>query len=355
MRRKTTSIILTVLITTLLTFQIASAESSTLVIPTFKITAVESDNTVTISAVNFPTNDEYKVRMGAYGTLGIGGIVVGTQDSGTGSFNATYSIPNSLKGSTRIAIRLDSATTGYYSYNWFWNNSTSGSSSSSSSSSSWGFPPNGANTIPNTSITNVTSKQDVTVKGKNFTTNDTYDVYIGKFGTKGVGGIHVATQDTNSNGKFTETYPLPASLAAEGKLAIRFVSQNSGYYAYDWFVNTGSSSSSSSSSSVWGYPPNGANTIPKITFTKVVEDDTITISGSNFTLNDSYKVTMGIFGTKGVGGIVVATQDTDGTGSFTATYSIPNSLASEGMIAIRLESPYSGYYVYNWFYNNDYP
>lgn len=351
MWRKITRITIAAILIALCSLQIASAESNTLVIPTFKITSVDTDNTVTISAVNFPANDTFKVTMGAYGTLGIGGVEVDTQNSGTGTFSATYSIPNSLKGDARIAIRLESPTSYYYSYNWFWNNSTSGSSSSGGA----GYPPNGANTIPATNITNVTAKQDVTVKGTNFTTNDTYNVYIGKFGTKGVGGVKVGTQDTDANGKFTETYLIPNSLENEGKLAIRFVSQNTGYYAYDWFVNTGSGGSSSGSSSTWGYPPNGANTIPKVTFTVVVEDDTVTIKGTNFTTNDSYKVTMGKFGTKGVGGIVVDTQATDGTGSFTATYTIPNSLNAESMIAIRLQSPTSGYYVYDWFYNKDTP
>lgn len=348
MRRKTSILIFCVLLVALLSIQIASAKSNQIVIPTFKIINVEEDDTVTISAINFPSNDKFKVTMGAYGTLGIGGIVVATQDSGTGSFNATYTIPNSLKGSTRIAIRLESPTSYYYSYNWFWNNTSSGGTSGSTT---WGYPPNGAATIPHTNITNVNQEQDVTVKGTNFTTDDTYDVYIGLFGTKGVGGTKVATQDTDSNGTFTETYAIPASLKTEGKLAIRFVSKATGYYAYDWFVNKGTTTTTSGA----GYPPNGANTIPTFTITAVVENDTVSIKGKNFTTNDSYKVYMGLFGTKGVGGVEVATQATDGSGTFNATYSIPNSLKNVSPIAIRLQSPSTGYYSYNWFYNSTSP
>ena len=78
-------------------------------------------NTVTIKGINFIPNDSYKVTMGEFGTQGVGGIVVATQDAGTGTFTATYTIPASLKDETTIAIRLQSPTTGYYSYNWFWN------------------------------------------------------------------------------------------------------------------------------------------------------------------------------------------------------------------------------------------
>ncbi|MCH7480984.1 MAG: hypothetical protein IIC79_06295, partial [Chloroflexi bacterium] len=91
-------------------------------IPTFSITNVVKDVSVTIKTYNFPAGDTFKVRMGIYGTLGIGGVLVDTQASGAGgTFNATYNIPAALLGSTRIAIRLESASSGYYAYNWFWN------------------------------------------------------------------------------------------------------------------------------------------------------------------------------------------------------------------------------------------
>ena len=51
--------------------------------------------------------------------VGIGGVKVDTQAAGTGSFTATYSIPAAFDGYDRLAIRLQSPTTGYYSYNWF--------------------------------------------------------------------------------------------------------------------------------------------------------------------------------------------------------------------------------------------
>jgi len=65
------------------------------------------------------------VRMGYYGSLGIGGKVITTIDSGSGgSFSATYDIPSSLYGSDRIAIRLETSNGYFNAYNWFYNNST---------------------------------------------------------------------------------------------------------------------------------------------------------------------------------------------------------------------------------------
>jgi hypothetical protein len=58
-------------------------------------------------------------------------------------------------------------------------------------------------------------------------------------------------------------------------------------------------------------------------------------------------------GTRGVVGTVVETVTTNGKGVLNdLKYPIPDFLKGEYKIAIRLESPYSGYYAYNWFYNN---
>lgn len=348
--KKQFAVVFAILLALLLGTQAAMASNASLVIPITSITNVEEGISVTIKGTNFPANDEFKVTMGAFGTKGVGGIVVATQASGTGTFTATYTIPASLKTYSQIAIRLESPTSGYYSYNWFWND-TSTTSGGTGTTTTWGYPPAGAATIPSTTVNNVTVGVDVEISGTNFTTTDTYDVYIGKFGTKGVGGVKVGTVDTDASGKFTDTFSIPAALKDENKLAIRFVSPATGYYAYDWFTNQGTTTSGGTVVT----PPAGVGTIPTFTITAVVEGDKVTIKGTNFTTNDAYDVYMGVMGSKGVGGVKVATQNTDGTGTFTATYNIPVSLASNSMIAIRLQSPTSGYYSYNWFYNSNYP
>lgn len=94
------------------------------VVPTFSITAVVRNKTVSIQTANFPKNEDFVVRMGAYGTKGVKGTYVTTVNSGAGgTLNFTFNIPAEFKGSSRIAIRLESAS-GRYSYNWFWNTTT---------------------------------------------------------------------------------------------------------------------------------------------------------------------------------------------------------------------------------------
>ncbi len=90
--------------------------------PVFWITGVSADNTVTIKTTDLSPNYTYDVYMNAYGTMGIGGTKVDSISSGSGGVQTfTLTIPSSLHGHSRIAIRLVSQTSGYYGYNWFWN------------------------------------------------------------------------------------------------------------------------------------------------------------------------------------------------------------------------------------------
>jgi hypothetical protein len=320
----------------------ASAAPSQATIPSSKIVNVVEDSEVTIKVYNFPANDTLTVRMGLFGTRGVGGIVVATQDSGaTGTFTATYTIPASLHDEDLIAIRLQSPSTGYYAYDWFWNSDGNKPISSSSPS------PLPAGTIPTFSITNVNKDTDITISPKNFPPNDTFKVRMGAFGTRGVGGEIVETVTTDANGNLSDKkYAIPASLAGSYKIAIRLQSPTSGYYSYNWFYNNTSAGSSSS-----GTLP--AGTYPTFSIDSVVTDTSVKIVPYNFPSNDTFKVRMGAFGTRGVGGEVVATVTTDANGNLSSLkYSIPASFAGSYKIAIRLVSPTSGYYAYNWFYND---
>lgn len=91
-------------------------------IPTFKITEVVSDESVTIVTDNFPPDYDFEVLLGKMFTRGIGGIQVTTVNSSTGgTLTGTFAIPEELEGLDRIAIRLQSTVDGFYAYNWFYN------------------------------------------------------------------------------------------------------------------------------------------------------------------------------------------------------------------------------------------
>ncbi|PKN90119.1 MAG: hypothetical protein CVU45_04190, partial [Chloroflexi bacterium HGW-Chloroflexi-7] len=120
-----TIVILTMVLVMLLAGYTPGAASG---IPLTTIVSVNQDVSVTVSGVNFPADMTFTVRMGPFGTLGIGGTVVGTKEpSSSTSFTATYNIPASLVGASKIAIRFDGQN-GYYSYDFFVNNASAATS-----------------------------------------------------------------------------------------------------------------------------------------------------------------------------------------------------------------------------------
>ena len=202
--------------------------------------------------------------------------------------------------------------------------------------------------IPTFNIKAVVEDDTVTIVTYNFPANVTFTVRMGAFGTLGIGGIVIDTQDSGSGGSFTATYDIPSALAGSYQIAIRLESSSTGYYAYNWFYNNTSGGTTTP-------PPSTYNGYPTFSISAVVRDQKVTIHGNNFPANDTFNVRIGAYGTLGIGGTVVTTQSTGSGGSFTATYNIPSSLAGSSKIAIRLESPTSAYYAYNWFYNNTTP
>lgn len=301
-------------------------------VPTFSIISINPGVSITVQTANFPSGQNFTVRMGPYGTLAIGGVAVGTIDSPGGAFQATFAIPDTLKSLDRIAIRMDSSG-GYYAYNWFWNNS----------SGTGGTPAPVVTTVPTFKIKDVVLDSKVTIVTSNFPANVEFKVRMGAYGTLAIGGTEVATLNSGSGGSFEATFDIPAGLKGSQRIAIRLDS-GPGYFAYNWFWNN------TSSGGTGGIP--GYTGIPTFSIKSVEKDSKVTIVTNNFPKELDFRVRMGAYGTQGVGGTEIATLNSGSGGSFEATFDIPEGLKGSQRIAIRLENTATGYYAYNWFWNN---
>ena len=308
--------------------------------PTFSISEVKTDESVTILTNNMPANKNFNVLMGEIGTKGIDGIIVATLNSDKGgSFLATFPIPEQLKGRAQIAIRLEGTDNPYYAYNWFWNDAKDGT---------WpedyppAQPPTCACNIPTFSIKSVIKGEDVTITTYNFPKNMEFTVLMGKMWTRGINGIEVATLNSGEGGSFEATFEIPAELANEERIAIR-LEGTGGYYAYNWFWNnTASTPPAEPVDSYSGYP--------YFFITAVEKDTTVSIKAYNLPEDTDFTVLMGKMWTMGINGIEVTTLNSGEGGTLEATFAIPAELAGEQRIAIRLQGEV--YYAYNWFWNN---
>lgn len=325
--------------------------------PSFTIVGVVEDDNVTIQAYNLPPNDNFVVTMGPMGTQGIGGIVVDTVASGSGgSKQYTFDIPSSLYGSYKISIRMQSPTSGYYAYNWFYNNTTGvvqPTPTPGPSPTPGPTQPPGYTGFPVFKILSVVADSSVTIETNNLPPNDSFVVTMGPMGTKGIGGIVVDTVDSGTGGTKQYTFSIPSSLYGSYKISIRMQSPTSAYYAYNWFYNntTGAVQPTATPGPSPTQPP-GYTGYPAFNILSVVRDSSVTIKTINLPPSDSFVVTMGPMGTQGIGGIVVDTVDSGTGGTKQYTFSIPSALYGSYKISIRMQSPTSGYYAYNWFYNN---
>lgn len=201
-------------------------------------------------------------------------------------------------------------------------------------------------------ITAVDRNNYVEIRTDNLPAGENFTVTMGYMGTQGVGGYVVATTYSGAGGSITAQYNIPAALANQYKIAIRLVGQSSGYYAYNWFYNNDANVGSSSSTT----PVVGYSGIPTFSIAAVQKDVNVTIATNNFPPNDTFWARLNWMGSQGVAGSIMQTVHTDANGNLDdSTYAIPDFLKGSYKIAIRLESPTSGYYAYNWFYNNNAP
>lgn len=310
--------------------------------PTISIVSVARDSTVTFKANNLPKNDRFRVRMGEMGTRGVKGIIVDTFTTGSGgSRKLTSSIPASLLGERRIAIRIESTTgSGYYAYNWFYNNTT-GKGGAGGSSDYTGFPT--------FKILEVEEDVSVTIKIVNLPKNDEFRVRMGKMGTRGVNGIKVASFETGDGGTQKHTFEIPDDLHGDYRIAIRIESKTgSGYYAYNWFYNNTTNGGGGT-----GGKPSGYSGFPTFSIQSVVRNQSVTIKTKNLPPDDEFKTLMNYMGTRGVHGYNVGSFESGEGGTKSLTFEIPSQLKGQHRIAIRIQSKTgSGYYAYNWFYNN---
>ncbi|MBC8332708.1 MAG: hypothetical protein H8E28_12060 [Anaerolineae bacterium] len=212
---------------------LAAEPAGTGVYPTFVITAVSQNNWVEIRTDNLPANENFTVTMGYMGSGGFGTVVATTYSNTGGSIVARYTIPAYLYNQGQIAIRMVGQSSGYFAYNWFYNNNANvaGPAPAPSAPAYVGYP--------SFAIAAVQQDKNVTIAPSNFPPNETFWVRLNWMHTQGLAGYIVQTVHTDANGVLDDmVYPIPDFLKGSYQIAVRLESPNYPYYfAYNWFYN----------------------------------------------------------------------------------------------------------------------
>ena len=333
---------LTIISVLILTFVFVNDAVPAEPVPTISIVGVTVNDRVTIQTNGFPSNLTFDVRMGEFTTLGVDGIVVDTITTSTAVSEVfTFEIPSELYPNDKIAIRLDSSTHSYYSFNWFYNTNYG----SHDEEFLQELLENVEQPDPIIQVVTVKADSFITLEGSRFPADEDFDVLMGEYDTQGVDGIKVGTFTPKANGTIIEDFDIPADLKSESKIAVRVESTESDLFAETWFANeTGAVGGVVTTTPYTG--------IPTISIVEVEADEKVTVQTHNFPANRAFLVLMGKIGTRGVSGIHVTTISSGAGGSLTETFEIPEELQGDYQIAIRLQPSDGIFYSYNWFYNN---
>ncbi len=358
-------ILVVVLLLTMLIPAVFGISKAQAAYPSFTISEVKKDVSVTILTQDMPKSLDWKVLMGEYNTRGEKGIEVATFNSGAGgSMSATVDIPAALKGRAMISIRIESLTGGYYYYNWFWNDKENGTwpveppaPTTTPAPTTIPVPTKAPEPVPTIEIKAVDPGKSVTITASNFPKNLEFVALMNKMWTLGIKGIEVGKLTSSGTGAFEATFNIPAEFKDHERVAIRLESTSGGYYSYNWFWNVsgGVVVTPEPTASPTPAPTSTPAPVVKYPYFNIVaveKDKTVSVEGDHFPANTEFTVLMGKMWTMGINGTEAGSYNSGEGGKMTATFNIPASLAGYSQISIRLQAKTGGWYAYNWFWNS---
>jgi LysM repeat protein len=185
---------------------------------------VEEDQYVTLQGKKMVANSRYTIYLSKYGAYPTGAIFMGSVlTDKNGAFTKTYRIPSKLVDIAKIAIHLSNGRDA--TSNWFINATAEGNT--------------GGEGAPefSFSISSVEEGEWVRIRTSNLPANVTFDVRMGKAGSKGVNGIKVGTLRDEDGGSLRATFDIPSQWQGRSKIDIRIENKALGIYDYVTFEN----------------------------------------------------------------------------------------------------------------------
>lgn len=218
--------------------------------------------------------------------------------------------------------------------------------------------PAAASPLSSTAVWSVVKNESVTMRLADFPADETFDVYMGYRDTKGINGQLVSKLTTNAGGTFLAKFIIPDQFINEDIVSIRFESQDSIKYWYNFFYNTTVTVNPSTTTETDdGVKYNQLEPgFPTFTITSVTGGFSVSLVTKYFPPHDRWAVFIED-GTKNVynNWIEVAGINVAEGGSFPVTFSIPSSLQYKELLAIMFYRLKDGFRTYDLILNQDYP
>jgi hypothetical protein len=204
-----------------------------------------------------------------------------------------------------------------------------------------------------TSIMSVVADQSVTIRLEDFPDNETFFVYMGYRDSLGLNGYLVSKLETNDGGTFLAKFLIPEELKGEDVISIRFESQDSAVFWYNFFYNeTGSQSGASGST----YNNLGKG-VPTILLVKMVQGQYMDVTTKYFPEGERWAILLNSgHGAKiNQGWIEVKGFESIEGGVYNIHIPIPSSLQYAENYAVKFYSVDDSQWWYNLFDNKNYP
>lgn len=203
-------------------------------------------------------------------------------------------------------------------------------------------------------VDSVTPGGEVQLTFANLPAGQTFMVEMGAGGSLGVGPV-VANFETGVGGTETDTFEILADVRTSSSIAVR-IDNGAGLTAFTTFNNTTAftavSVNTPETTSTAAIPVTGATTaiVPVaalapasgvVRLVHVEQGGWVQAEIDNLPANTTFTVSVGLAGSKGIGGYVVADLQSDPVNVVTAisTFEIPQPLTGETSLDLRLEAP----------------
>jgi hypothetical protein len=188
------------------------------------VTGSVEDKNVSITTSNLPKKEIFDVLIGTCANTGVNGNIVGKikTDGVAGSYSGKFKIPQSLDGTSCLAVRISSRISSRTAYATFIN----GYGSSNVQVQAIDF-----------SVKSVVKNKTVKIKVSNAIKGKKYKVYITMGGQGASDGVYIDTFIPGSSSSFFKTYAIPSKYKGATKMDLRIQGVNTSGVVYHTFWN----------------------------------------------------------------------------------------------------------------------